>query len=140
MQGWGRGYLCSFCITCFACILPLMAQSSLHLQNHIRYKKGCRDGVTCVVFVQHVLPAHCHPYTQFLWVWAQPSLHLSTLNFYLSLKYAYACLRTMVQSDRTACVFHVHVHYVKGVCVQGVYTVHLHIHVHVHVFGIISCT
>ena len=27
-----------------------------------------------VVFVQHVLPARCHPYTSFLWFLAQPSL------------------------------------------------------------------
>jgi len=62
-------------------------------QNDVRFKEGCRDGVTCVVYVLYVfacilpflnlfgvvfgtdiptfftLVYHCHPYTKHLWFW-----------------------------------------------------------------------
>jgi len=38
----------------------------------MKMKNRCRDGVTCVVLLCPLLPAHCH---QFVWFLALPSLH-----------------------------------------------------------------
>ena len=48
-------YLKSFCELCY----KITGKSNFEPEKKKRY----RDGVTCVVFVYHVLPAHCLPYT-----------------------------------------------------------------------------
>ena len=75
-------------------LFPLISQCSLQKDN---MEKKCRDGV---VFVCPVLPAHCHPYTQFLWFLAMPSLHPST--FLENVLYTCLCtfLCTIVQYQR----------------------------------------
>ena len=44
----------------FFCCTP---EHKAETQCHTHKKDVRTDGVTCVVFVCHVLPAHCHPYT-----------------------------------------------------------------------------
>ena len=64
-------------------------------------KKKCRDGVACVVFLQPVLPVHCHPYTQFLWFLALPSLHPSTFleNIFYTCLHTFSCTIVHLKED-----------------------------------------
>ena len=55
-------------------ILWQAIQDMYYWEQHCTVKKRCRDGVTCVV-LYNLFCLHCHPYTQFLWFLALPSLH-----------------------------------------------------------------